>query len=119
MIFLKHPTLEAQKYSLPEDRHPWTMGHGYYALMGGLAIRIPRNLPESRKFLPSDQDETRFITRHGVHLLLWELENGRDELPNLSAEEIRSKSKANGLAKALVCFQALWFIAACLTRRRS
>lgn len=38
-------------------------------------------------------------------------------MPNLTEEEINAKSKASGLAKALVCIQALWFIATCITRR--
>ena len=91
--------------------------HGFYAIMGGLAIRIPDNLPESKKFLPSDNSETWFLTSNGVHHLL-EQETTHDDLPDLSAEEIRSKSKANGLAKALVCIQAIWFIAQCITRRK-
>ncbi len=90
--------------------------HGFYAIMGGLAIQIPENLPESKKFLPSDNSETWFLTSDGVRYLLKQ-EITHDNLPDLSKEEIRSKSKANGLAKALVCIQASWFIAQCITRR--
>ena len=84
--------------------------------MGGIAFRIPENFPESRRFLPSNTSETWSVGHDGIRLLS-EQEIGRDVLPNLSGEEIKSKSKANGLAKALVCLQALWFIAQCLTRR--
>ena len=84
--------------------------------MGGLAIRIDENVPESKKFLPPGTSETWFIGHEGIRFLSKQ-ENSRNDLPNLSEEEIRSKSKANGLAKALVCIQALWFIAQCLTRR--
>ncbi len=84
--------------------------------MGGIAFEIPENLPESKKFLPSDSSETCFVTSNGIQLLSGQ-EIGLEVLPNLSEEEIRSRSKANGIAKALVCVQALWFIAQCLTRR--
>lgn len=113
---LQQPTLEAQRYPLPEDRHPWTIVHGFYAVMGGIAFEIPDNLPESKRFLSSNTTETCFLSHDGINLLS-EQEIGRDLLPNLSEEEIKSKSKANGVAKALVCIQALWFIAQCLTRR--
>ena len=86
--------------------------------MGGLAIQIPKNLPESKKFLPDNAQQTWFITSEGVDWCLNNLNDGRVELPDLSEEDIRTRSKANGLAKALVCTQALWFIAQCLTRRK-
>ncbi|KAK3385199.1 hypothetical protein B0H63DRAFT_559864, partial [Podospora didyma] len=35
---------------------------------------------------------------------------------NISRGEILDKSKSNGLAKALVCVQATWFRAQCITR---
>ena len=85
--------------------------------MGGLAIQIPDNLPESKKFLPSDKSEMWFLTSDGARHLLKQ-ESTHDDLPDLSQEEIRSKSKASALAKALVCIQALWFIAQCITRRK-
>ena len=86
--------------------------------MGGIAFEIPENIPESRKFLPpnSNSKETWFISQDGFHLLSAEAEL-RDIIPNLSEEEIKSKSKANGLTKTLVCIQALWFVAQCITRR--
>ena len=92
------------------------MVHGFYAVMGGLAFEIPENLPESKRFLPSDAGEIWVVGYEGIRLLL-EKKIGLEVLPNLSEEEIRSRSKANGIAKALVCVQALWFIAQCLTRR--
>ncbi len=86
--------------------------------MGGLAFEIPET--ESEKFLPSHTNDNAkefwFISNTGINALL-RRENGRNVLPDLSEEEIKSKSKANGVAKALVCMQALWFIAQCITRR--
>ena len=83
--------------------------------MGGLAVDLPRNLPENQKFLPEDYENC-FIDFGWIRHLLEE-ETMRDEFPDVSEQEIQSKSKANGLGKALVCVQALWFVAQCLTRR--
>ena len=90
--------------------------HGFYAAMGGIAFEIPEGIPESERFLPSHVKETWFISSKGIRLLSAQADY-RDIVPNLSADEIESKSKANGLAKTLVCIQALWFIAQCITRR--
>ena len=87
--------------------------HGFYALMGGIAFEISES--ESEKLLPSKTKEIWFIGDEGIHALT-KLEHAREIIPDLSEEEIKSKSKANGLAKAFVCIQALWFIAQCLTR---
>lgn len=112
----RQPTLESQKVNSSVDRHPWTIVHGFYANMGGFAILIPSNLPPQKKFLPTDKDQMWFITNVGLRSLLDEEGPGRDEFSNLSEDEIKSKSKANSLAKTLVCIQALWFILQCLTR---
>ena len=81
--------------------------------MGGIAFEISES--ESEKFLPYKTKEIWFIGDEGIRYLT-KLEHGREIIPNLSEEEIKSKSRANGLAKTLVCIQALWFIAHCLTR---
>ena len=86
--------------------------------MGGLAIQIPENLPKFEKFLPLCGSGFWFLTSKGITRFLADEGNGREEFPDLSYEDIKSKSKANGLAKTLVCFQASWFIAQCLTRRK-
>ena len=92
--------------------------HGFYATMGGIALNVGRDLPESEKFLPSESSGTVFLDREAIPTLLAHDDKARQELPNFSKEEIESKSKANGLAKTLVCIQVSWFIAQCLTRRK-
>ena len=84
--------------------------------MGGVAFEIPGNHLGPEKFLPSHTRETWFIDDEWMKLLLRE-DSGRRVIPDLSEEEIKARSKANALAKAFVCIQALWFIAQCLTRR--
>ena len=112
----QQPTLESQKPSVHTVRAPWTLTHGFYAVMGGFAIHIPEDLREAEKFLPQGSNGRRFITCKGIQLLV-EKEDQQHELPDITKQEIQSKSKANGLGKALVCIQALWFVAQCLTRR--
>ena len=83
--------------------------------MGGLAFETPKKIQESKKFLPSHRREIMFLSESLIRGLL--RSDHKDVLPNLLEEEIQSKSKANGLAKSLVCIQALWFIAQCISRR--
>ena len=92
------------------------MAHGFYAFMGGIAFEIPENITESKQFLPSHSHEVWFLGYEGIQILS-DLAEYRDIVPNLSRKEIETRSKANGLAKTLVCIQALWFITQCITRR--
>ena len=92
------------------------MVHGFYVDMGGIAFEIPEKLTESKRFLPVHSKEIWSVGYEAIKRLSRH-ENSRDVLPNLSIEEINTKSKANGVSKALVCTQAVWFIAQCITRR--
>ena len=112
----KQPTFEAQKPPSSNVRHTWTLTHGFYAVMGGYALQIPKDLPEAEKFLPSDTDKIWFLDARFIRF--WaDHETQRNELQNLSKEEVKSKSKAGSMAKTLVCVQAMWFIMQCITRR--
>ena len=91
------------------------MVHGFYGVMGGFALRESADI--NQRYLPGSDRGTRCISREGL-LYLWDKGYDLDLVPNLSEQDILSKSKANGLAKAIVCAQALWFIAQCLTRRK-
>ena len=84
--------------------------------MGGIAIEVSESLPKFKRFLPTDANETWFVSIEGIRDIIKSDNDWRNVLPNLSEENIKSKSKANGIAKALVCIQALWFIAQCLSR---
>lgn len=108
----QQPTLESQNTNALNDRHPWTLTHGFYFLMGGFAINIPEN-PQSKSFVPTGYHGTWFLRVGGLKLLL---AMGKDQVLDLSMDDIKSRSKADGLAKSLVCAQALWFIITCITR---
>lgn len=98
-----------------ETSHPrpprWTLDHGFYAAMGGFAFDT-QDLPESQKFLPKSLDRVSLEAHalYAVAIMTPEL------LPRLRTEEIRDKSKANGLAKTIACLQAIWFTAQCMQR---
>ena len=90
-------------------RQAWTIVHSHFAVMGGFAIGF--NDPNSN-YLPKNKARLILTPR-----ALYELATKEPTtIPNLTEEEIRDKSKANGLAKTLVCLQALWFCAQCLSR---
>ena len=82
--------------------------------MGGFYVHVP--FSEAEKFLPEGSGGSGFMTLRGIKRL-FDQEADREKFPDISEQEIQSKSKANGFGKALVCIQALWFIAQCLTRR--
>lgn len=78
----------------------WTLCHNYYANMGGFVL-------ETRDSAP--------FPIHGLHLIYLS-EEGNLDLPKITSEEISDKSKANLLAKALVCLQTGWFVVQCFGR---
>jgi len=85
------------------------MVHGHYGLMGGFAVDIS---DPSHNFHPEGHDKI-ILSRDD---LLFFAENFPESIPNIPESEIRDKSKANGLAKFLVCIQAFWFCVQCTTR---
>lgn len=79
------------------------MVHGHYFAMGGLAV----------EFRPYRRVERYIIDVETFNKFLSELP---ESIPAITEEEIMDKSKANGLAKALVCLQAGWFCVQCVNR---
>ena len=95
--------------------HEWTKVHSFYAGMGGFVIdtknhKYPNKLEEA--YVPGSPRVT--LTVDGVFLLA---KLGR--LPDISIESIEDRSKANNLAKGLVCLQAGWIIVQCIARLAS
>lgn len=81
----------------------WTMVHGHYFAMGGLAV----------EFRPYRRVERYTIDVKTFNKFLSELP---ESIPAITEEEIMDKSKANGLAKSLVCLQTGWFCVQCVNR---
>lgn len=90
-------------------RFEWTLAHSYYASMGGFVFE-QEFLPQGSKNL-FDAPERLTLTASGVLLLA-----KCGHLPDLNRETIWDKSKADGLAKALVCLQAAWMVLQILGR---
>lgn len=98
--------------SLPHKRkHLWTNVHSSFAVMGGFAIDTVNLEPEDN-FLPHSRTHLA-LTCKG---LLFLAKHEPSQIPDLPRAQIEDKSKANVLAKILVCFQALWFCVQCLSR---
>ena len=77
--------------------------------MGGFAMDTTR---AKQQFLP--QSRTRLaLTFDGLRYLR---EKELEFIADISKAQIEDKSKANGFAKLLVCFQAAWFCLQCITR---
>ena len=90
---------------------PWTIVHGFYATMGGFVFDT-QEIPHDQKFLPGSLDRVT-LDSHALYVVAI----ATPELfPRLRTEEIKDKSKANGLAKTIACLQAIWFTAQCIQR---
>lgn len=74
--------------------------HGFYVNMGGLVVDAG-----GRKRFP--------VTYRQI---LGLLDRGALTLPAISKNEIKDKSKADGLAKTLSCIQAGWLVVQCIGR---
>jgi hypothetical protein len=102
----------ARPPTLPRRIHEWTQLHSFLVVMGGIAIDTT-SLPPPLKFLPGSLDRV-VLTPSGLQQLA--RSPLRDLLPDVSESTIRDKSKANALAKTIVCVQASWFSLQCVVR---
>ena len=78
----------------------WTLRHSFYADMGGFVLQARDSVP-----FPINGQQ-----------LIYLLEESYLDLPEITSEDISDKSKANLLAKALVCLQTGWFVVQCFGR---
>ena len=72
----------------------WTIRHGFYANMGGFVLQ-----PRDSKPFPINSKQLQYLITRGY-----------TDLPTITEKEIWDKSKADGFAKLLTCFQAAWFV---------
>lgn len=103
--------------SLPSvnRKYPWTLTHSFYAVMGGFVLHdpyIPSSPDNPDRYLPAWQLHgvltpagVRFIMKHAPLLV-----------PDLPVEDIRDRSKADWLGKALLVCQLIWFLLTCINR---
>ena len=102
-------TLPYGKRSIKKRRYPWTMTHSFYAIMGGFAFDTSDAQPN---FLPNHRSRLCI----SVNGLAYIADKAPGLIPDIAEGQIKDKSKADNLAKFLVCLQALWFCVQCITR---
>lgn len=84
------------------------MTQAFYAIMGGYQICVP--IEDN----PFPGHHTHFLlNRESLQRFAEACPHGLKIAPD---DEIKDESKANGLAKSLVCVQATWFIFQCISR---
>ncbi|EPS39462.1 hypothetical protein H072_6766 [Dactylellina haptotyla CBS 200.50] len=72
----------------------WSLRHSFFANMGGFHIKF------------RDWDSFPITGRQICYLI----ENGHINLPQITEQDIKDKSKADGLAKLIVLIQVAWFV---------
>ena len=79
----------------------WRKTHGHFIQMGGFMLfegNIAKGILSPKRF---------------SELLM----AGKIEFPNVTVEEIKDRSKADGFSKMIALGQTLWFVAQCIARR--
>lgn len=79
----------------------WTIKHCWYCVMGGFTITPPES---TKPFVVNGEQ------------LLWLLERGHIEMPSITLDEIKDKSKSDSLLKSMAMLQALWFVVRTIVR---
>ena len=82
---------------------PISLIHGFYVVMGGFCLDMTH---DSERVWPRGLSRL-VLEPRGVALLLEDFSS--ISAPYISAKDISDKSKADHLAKSLVCLQALWY----------
>ncbi|KAK6538135.1 hypothetical protein TWF694_011017 [Orbilia ellipsospora] len=118
-IILKEEASEAEKGvketlkrtdSFPHRRrHKWTHLHSFYVTMGGFVFDVDESTEEEMTFIPHHKRMT--LTPEATIILA-----KCGHLPDIDPDDIKDKSKADGLAKVLVILQAGWFLVQTLAR---
>lgn len=88
-------------------KYLWSVTHNFFASTGGFALEVDDNSLTAGKhassgFLPSRCPQRLTLTARGMALLA-----RCGHLPDIPEGDILDKSKANGLAKAMVMVQAM------------
>ena len=78
----------------------WTLRHGFYANMGGFVLQ-----PRDGKAFPVNAVQLLYLVEHGYV-----------EFPDLAERDLWDKSKADGFAKTITCIQTGWFVLQCVGR---
>jgi hypothetical protein len=88
---------------------PWSISHGFYGSMGGFAIDLGNSDARYARLFGHATRLT--LTAKSVALLAH-----CGHFPEISYHDIKDRNKADGLAKLLVCIQAVWMIIQVISR---
>lgn len=87
-------------------KNAWTLTHGYYAAMGGFVL--------DSSSTPVFGTESRLVLTPPMMYFL--MKHDPDLIPDISEDDIECQSKSDGLAKALLVMQLLYFSVSCIAR---
>ena len=88
----------------------WTIHHSWYLIMGGSVLRTAVGA-DGQEYIPGSLD---LVLKLGAFHFL--VERRRLVIPAIKENTIKDFGKADSLAKALVCLQALCLIVQCISR---
>lgn len=93
-------------------QHDWTSLHSFYASMGGFVFEFHHAAGDfGPAFVPMKYNRLA-LTPQGVILLA-----RCGYLPDINPDDIKDKSKSDGLAKAVVILQASWMLIQTISRK--
>jgi hypothetical protein len=89
----------------------WTIRHGFFADMGGFLLVSSNDQPTATS---TSTPSTRFpVTSRHIH---WLVNKGYMDMPEVSIEEMKDKSKLDTVAKVVTCFQVVYLVLQCIGR---
>ncbi|KAF2017710.1 hypothetical protein BU24DRAFT_420757 [Aaosphaeria arxii CBS 175.79] len=97
-----HHVQESAEVDRDTKLRGWTITQCYFAVMGGITVQAEPVFGSPERYS---------LTPDGVRLLSF-----LGHLPDIQETQVRDKSKADGLAKTLVCLQAGWMILQMIAR---
>ena len=88
----------------PPLTRPWSLVQGFYGTMGGFVFDA--SAPAIRDIIPYDPNRPYLtLTAKGLHLL-----GECGHLPEIDEDDVKDKSKSDGLTKLIAVAQAAWMI---------
>jgi hypothetical protein len=100
---------EVNKIASSDQSHKWTVTHGFYGTMGGIAFDVNHDSDTRPGIFGYVRRLT--LTAEGVALLA-----RCGHLPEISIADMKDKSKTDYMAKILVCVQVGWMVVQVISR---
>ena len=103
---------ETKTFTPPHPEQLWGLEHGYFALMGGFVVTPMPTVDIDITSLNALPNTT--LTPLGIAFLAQ-----MEMIPKIDSEDIKGRSKADEIAKTLVCLQAGWMVVQTIVRAAS